>query len=112
MSKECSATSLGMPRICTEELVKHFFLFRVELGANLQCLLVGVARVERDDLCCFSRLKATSMPLGVGNLVGEVLQVDNERLRLYERFGVLDTLDVALVGVAIRGVDGDDVCWS
>jgi hypothetical protein len=52
------------------------------------------------------------MPHGIGNLVGEVLQVDNERFGLYECFGVLDALDVALVGMAVRGADGDDTCWS
>jgi hypothetical protein len=52
------------------------------------------------------------MPLGVGSLAGEVLQVDNECLRLYERFVVLNALDVTLVGVAIREADSDVACWS
>jgi hypothetical protein len=52
------------------------------------------------------------MLLGVGNLSREVLQVSDERLRLYECLDIFDALDVALVGMAIRGADGDDACWS
>lgn len=52
------------------------------------------------------------MPLGIGNLAYEVFQVDNECLGLYERFGIFDTLNIALVGVAMCGADNDDACWS
>jgi hypothetical protein len=64
----------GTPRkylcIHTEEVDEHLFLFRIELRANLQRLLTGAAGVEGDGLCRFSRLKATSVPLGVGTFVG------------------------------------------
>jgi hypothetical protein len=89
---------VGSPRkylsICTKEVDEHFFLFGVELGADPLCLLAGAARVEGDDLHCFGWLEATGMPVGIGNLAGEVLQVDNECLRLYKRFGILDALNV------------------
>jgi hypothetical protein len=68
--------------------------------------------VERDGLRCFHRLEATDMPLRVGNLPYKVLQVDNQRFGLYECVGVLNALEVALIGAAIHGADGDDACWS
>jgi hypothetical protein len=36
--------------IRVEEVDKHCFLFGVELRANLQCIIVGVARIEGDVL--------------------------------------------------------------
>jgi hypothetical protein len=48
------------------------------------------------------------MPLGEGDLVDEVLQIDDKCLGLNECLDVLDTLNVALVGVVVCGTDGDD----
>jgi hypothetical protein len=60
-----------------EEVDEHFFLFGVELGADPQRLLTGAIGVKGDGLCCLSRLEATGMLLRVGNLIGEVLPVDD-----------------------------------
>jgi hypothetical protein len=106
----------GTPRkylgIYTEEVDEHLFLFGIELGADPQCLLAKAAGVEGDGLRCFRRLKAVGMPLRVGSLSGEVLQVSDECLELYKCLGVLDALDVTLAGVAICGADDDDAHWS
>jgi hypothetical protein len=59
---------------------KHPFLFGLELRADPQCLLTGVARVEGDGLRGFRRLEATGMQR-VEKLSGEVLQVDDECLK-------------------------------
>jgi hypothetical protein len=64
--------------------------------------------MQRDGLDCLGRLEVASVSLGVGHLVGEVLQADEEGLGLNESLGVLHTLDVTLVNVAISGADGDD----
>jgi hypothetical protein len=98
--------------IHTEKVDEHHFLFGLELGADPQHLLIGVAGVEGDDLRGFRRLEVVDMLLGVGNLSGEVLQVGDERLGIYECLDVFDTLDIALVGVVVCGADGDDACWS
>jgi hypothetical protein len=61
--------------ISMEEVDEHFFLLGVELGANPQRLLARATGVEGDNLCCFHLLEACDVPLRVGNLSGEVLQV-------------------------------------
>jgi hypothetical protein len=98
--------------IRVEKVDEHHFLFGLELGADPQRLLTGAARVEGDSLCDFCWLEAAGMLLGANNLFGEVLQVGDERLGHYECLSVFDALDVALVGVAIRGANDDDACWS
>jgi hypothetical protein len=52
------------------------------------------------------------MPLGVGNLIDEVLQIHDECLRLNECLGALDALNIRLVGMAVRGTDSDDSRWA
>jgi hypothetical protein len=64
--------------------------------------LIYPREIEGDGLCWFRRLEVASLLLGVGNLSGEVLQVGNKRLGFYECLGVLNTLDVALIGVVVR----------
>jgi hypothetical protein len=48
------------------------------------------------------------VPLRVGRLFGEAMQVGDEGFGLGEGFGVLYAFHVALVSVAVRGSDGDD----
>src|SRR6185437_7509366 len=45
-SRECPATSLGMPGISKGLLDEHHFLLAVEGGADLQRLVVVLARVK------------------------------------------------------------------
>jgi hypothetical protein len=76
-----------------------------------QHLLTGAAGIDGDALCCSDRLKVGGMLLGFGNLSSEVLQVSNERLGVDDHLGIFDTLDVALIGMAICWVDSDYACW-
>jgi hypothetical protein len=91
-----------------EEVDRHFFLFGVDLGADPQRPVAGAAGIEGDGLGCLGRFEATNMSLGVGNLINEILQVDNECLGLNECLDILDALNGALIGVAVCGADGDD----
>jgi hypothetical protein len=119
MSSECSATSLDMPGmseglhaknfgVCAEKVDEHCFLFGVELEADPDFLAGVVAGVERDRLNCLGRLKVVGVPLRVGRLFGEAIQVGDEDFGLGEGFGVLHAFHVALVSVAVRGPDGED----
>jgi hypothetical protein len=62
----------------------------------------------RDRLDCFGWLEVAGMPLRVGRLFGEAIQVGDEGLGLDEGFGVLNAFHVTLLSVALRGSDGDD----
>ena len=94
----------GAPRndVCvgTEKVDEHHFLFVVEGGADLQCLDVGVVRVEGDVLGTLGRLEAARMPLlGVHGLVRHVLQLCGEGLVHHQCLSVLDAFNVTLVGM-------------
>jgi hypothetical protein len=52
-----------------EEVVEHYFLFGVQLRANLHRLVARATRIEGDSLGGLGRLKATGMPLGVRDLI-------------------------------------------
>jgi hypothetical protein len=102
----------GTPRknfgVYAEKVDEHYFLFGVELGADPDFLTGVVAGVERDRLDCLGRLEVAGVPLRVGRLFGEAIQVGDEGFRLDEGFGVLHSFHIALVSVAVRGPDGDD----
>jgi hypothetical protein len=89
----------------------HYLLFGLELGSNPQRLLTGAAGVKGDGLYRFGWLKVVGVLLGIGNLSGEVLHVGNKCLGVNELLGVLDALNIALVGVAICRADGDYAYW-
>jgi hypothetical protein len=94
--------------VCAEKVDEHCFLFGVELGADPDFLAGVVAGVERDRFDCFGWLEVAGVPLRVGRLFGEAIQVGDEGFGLGEGFGVLHALHVALVSVVVRGSDGDD----
>jgi hypothetical protein len=102
----------GTPRknlgVCAEKFDEHCFLFGVELGADPDFLASIVAGVERDRFNCLGWLEVAGMPLRVGRLFGEAIQVGHEGFRLDDGFGVLNALHDASVSVAVCGSDGDD----
>jgi hypothetical protein len=102
----------GTPRknvgVCAEKVDEHCFLFGVELGADPDFLAGIVAGVERDRFDCLGWLEVAGVPLCIGRLFGEAIQVGNEGFGLDEGFGVLHAFHVALVSMAVRGSDGDD----
>jgi hypothetical protein len=111
MSKECSATSLGMPT-CLRDSTQ---ILRYSRGESRRALLPIWARAgsrsatpscrrrwdRGDGLCGFYWLEVLGMFLGAGNLSGEVLQFGDDHL------GVFHALNVAPVGVTICWADGD-----
>jgi hypothetical protein len=84
-----------------EKVDEHCFLFGVELGADPDFLAGVVAGVERDGLNRLSWFEVAGVPLCVGRLFGEAIQVSDEG------FDVLHTFHVALVSVTVCGTDGD-----
>jgi hypothetical protein len=102
----------GTPRknfgVCAEKVDEHCFLFGVELGADPDFFAGVVAGAERDRLNCLDWLEVAGMPLRVGRLFGEAIQVGDEGFGLDDGFGVLNAFHVALVSVAICGSDGED----
>jgi hypothetical protein len=101
----------GTPRknfgVCAEKIDKHCFLFGVELGVDLDFLASVVAGVERDGLDRLGWFEVAGVPLRVGHLFGEAIQVGNEGFGLGEGFGVLHAFHIALVSVAVCGSDSD-----
>jgi hypothetical protein len=102
----------GTPRkdlgIRAEKVDEHFFLFRVELGADPYLLRGVVVGVERDGFDRLSWLEVAGVALRIWRLLGEALQVGDEGLGFGEGLGVLHALHVAFVRVSVRGADGDD----
>jgi hypothetical protein len=94
-----------------EEVNEHFFLFGVKLGANPQRFLNGATGLRGRCSLPPSAQSYRHASWGREPPSG-VFQVGDECLGLYKCFGILDALDIALVGVAIRGADNDDTCWS
>ena len=120
MSRECSATSLGMPPdwcgdvgVGLEKVDEHHFLFAVEGGDDLQRLVVGVIRVEGHLLDTFGGLETSGVSVrGVQGLACHSVEGGREGLVQRLSLRVLNALDVALVGVLERGADGDDTLWT
>jgi hypothetical protein len=110
--------------VCAKTVDEHCFLFGVELGADPDFLAGVVAGVERDGLNRLSWFEIADVPLHIGRLFGEAIQVGDEGFGLGEGFGVLHAFHVALVSVAVCGSDGDGslgawhlelevrVCWG
>jgi hypothetical protein len=94
-----------------EKVDEHYFLFGLELRANLQHLLAGAARVEGDGLRGLGRLEVVGVLLGIGYLSSKVLQIGDECLGVDDCLDVFYALDVTLVGMTVRGADGDDARW-
>jgi hypothetical protein len=67
----------GTPRknfgICAEKVDEHYFLFGVELGADLNLLVGVVAGVERDGLNRLSWFEVAGVALRIRHLLGEAL---------------------------------------
>ena len=86
MSRECSATYLGMPGMSeglhakmseglhAKKVNEHHFLFAVEGSADLQRFADGGLWVKGDVLGTLGRLKVARVPLlGVHGLLGHSL---------------------------------------
>jgi hypothetical protein len=93
--------------VCAEKVDEHCFLFGVELGADPDFLAGIVAGVKRDKLNCLGWFEVSGVPLRVGRLFGEAIQVGDEGFRLGDGLRVLHAFHVALVSVAVCGSDGD-----
>ena len=94
----------GAPRkdVCVgaEKVDEHHFLFAVEGCADLQRLAIRCLRVDEDVLGTLGRLDGAHVPLlGVHGLLGHSLQLRGEGFVECQSLGVLDALDVALVGM-------------
>jgi hypothetical protein len=90
-----------------EEVDEHYFLFGVELGADPDFLVGVVAGVERNGLNRLGWFEVAGVPLRVGHLFGEAIQVGDEGFGFSDGFGVLHAFHIALVSVAVCGSDGD-----
>jgi hypothetical protein len=95
-----------------KEVDKHCFLFGIELGAYLQCFITKASGIEGDILDYLGRLETIGVSLGVGQLVDEVVQVNDDGFEFNEILGILNALDVALVSMAIHGANSDDPPWA
>jgi hypothetical protein len=80
---------------------------RVELGVDPDFLVGVVAGIERDGLNRLGWFEVAGVPLRVGRLFGEAIQIGDEGFGLGEGFGVLHAFHVTLVSVAVCGSDGD-----
>ena len=94
----------GAPRkdiyVGAEEIDEHHFLFAVEGGADLQRLVIGVARVEGYLLDTLGGFEAPGMSVrGIQGLVCHFVEGGCEGLVFRLSFRALNALDVALVGV-------------
>jgi hypothetical protein len=70
-------------------------------GADAQRLSLWVGGVEGHELDIFRGLEAIGVVLGVGDLVGQTVEVRRQGCRLQDGFSMLDALDVALIGVFV-----------
>jgi hypothetical protein len=79
----------------------------VELRADPDFLAGVVAGVKRDGHNRLGWFEVVGVPLRIGRLFGEAIQVGDEGFGLGEGFGVLHAFHVALVSMAVCGSDGD-----
>jgi len=105
----------GTPRkyvgICAEKVDEHCFLFGVKARADPQRPALRGPRVEEDELGLLHRLEAPGVTLGVGDVLVTVAEAGEDGQRLSQSLGLLDALDVALIGVLAGRTDGDDAVW-
>jgi hypothetical protein len=107
----------GTPRkifgVCAEKVNEHCFLFGVELGADPDFLAGVVAGFKGDGLNRLGWFEVSGVPLHVGRLFGEAIQVGDEGFRPDKGFSIVQAFHVALVSVAVRGsdVDGSLRAW-
>jgi len=98
--------------VCAEKVDEHCFQFGVEARADPQRLAFKGLGVEEDELGFLRRLEAPGVTLGVGDVLVAITEAGEDRQRLGQSLGLLDALDVALVGVLARRADGDDAVRS
>jgi len=105
----------GTPRkyigIRAEKVDEHCFLFGVEAGADPQRHALRGPGVEEDKLGLLRRFKAPGVTLGVGDVLVAVAEAGENGQRLGQSLGMLDALDIALIGVLAGRADGDDAIW-
>ena len=90
-----------------EKVNEHSLLFGVEVGAVRQHLAIIVVGVEWDLLCAFFGLEAAYLVFWLKGLSGEGLDPRGELSGALDYLPLLDALDVAFIGVLVRGAD----CW-
>jgi hypothetical protein len=83
MSEGLHAKNFG---VCAEKVDEHRFLFGVELGADPNFFAGVVAGVEGDGLNRLDWFEVAGVPLRVGRLFGEAIQVGDEGFGLSEGF--------------------------
>jgi hypothetical protein len=97
----------GTPRknvnVCVEKVDEHGFLFGIEGGTDAQRLSVRVSGVEGYELDVFHWLEVAGVAFGLGDLIGQTVEICRQGCRLQDGFPVLDSFHVALVGVLIGG---------
>ena len=98
--------------VCVEKVDEHCFLFGVEARADPQHLALDGLRVEEDELSLLRRLEALGVTLGVGDVLVDVAEAGDEGHRLDYSLGLLNAVDVALIGVLARCADSEDAVWS
>ena len=103
----------GAPRedvsVGAEKVNEDHFLFAIKGSADFHRLAVGGLWVEGDVLGTLGRLEVASMPLlGVHGLLGHLLQLRGEGFVERQSLGMLDALDITLVGMLKRRADGND----
>jgi len=102
----------GTPRkyvcICAEKVDEHHFLFGVEAGADPQRPALRGPGVEEDKLGLLRWLEAPGVTLGVGDVLVAVAEAGEDSQRLSQSLGLLNALDVALIGVLTGRAHDDD----
>ena len=98
--------------VCVEKVDEHYFLFGVEARTDPQRPTFRGVGVEEDELGLLHRLEAPGMALRVGDVLSEAVEVGDQGHCLHYSLGLLEALDVALVGVLARHADSDDAVGS
>ena len=68
--------------VCTEKVDEHCFLFGVEARADPQHPAFGGLGVEEDELGLLRWLKAPDVTLGVGDVLVDIAEADDDGQRL------------------------------
>ena len=107
----------GAPRenvyVGAEKVDEHHFLFAVESGADLQRLVVVVARVKGHLFDTLGGFEAPGVSMRrVQGLACHFVEGGCEGLVLRLSLRTFNALNVALVGVLERRADGGDTLWT